>query len=246
MRTLKALLCLSALAGGIAVTQAQNVYSLNIVGYANVPNPAQYSFMTTPFKVTTAVSNGANEIIINSGDKEGDQILIWNGASWNTFVMNSAQPTGFEDANGNGVPAPILDSGLGFLYNNQQGVSNNITFVGDVRTGTNNITLRASPIQAVGSPIPFAGGVSSALQMNNATGVFDASEIQTLVRNEPAGTVSGFFVSVFNSGQASGTGFENRNGVSLDQPQIKVGQGFFFNNQSGAPITWTQVLNTNP
>jgi len=37
MRTLKALLCLSALAGGLAVSQAQNVYSLNVVGYVNVP-----------------------------------------------------------------------------------------------------------------------------------------------------------------------------------------------------------------
>jgi len=101
--------------------------------------------------------------------------------------------------------------------------------------------LRASPIQAVGSPIPFAGGVSTALKMDNTAGAFDGSEIQTLVRNEPAGSVSGFAVTVFNSGQA--TGFENRNGVSLPEPQIKVGQGFFFNNQSGAPIIWTQILN---
>jgi hypothetical protein len=220
---------------------AQNVYSLNIVGYANVANPVQYSFMTTPFKVTTAVSNGANEIIINSGDKEGDQLLIWNGASWNTYVFNSTQPTGFENINGAAVGAPILDSGLGFLYNNQQGASNNITFVGEVRTGTNNITLRSSPIQAVGSPIPFAGGISTSLQMTNTAGAFDGSEIQTLVRNEPAGSVSGFAVSVFSSGQA--TGFENRNGTAIAEPQIKVGQGFFFNNQSGGSLTWKQILN---
>jgi hypothetical protein len=117
MRTLKALLCLSALAGGLATSVAQNVYSLNIVGYANVANPVQYSFMTTPFKVTTAVSNGANEIIINSGDKEGDQLLIWNGASWNTYVFNSTQPTGFENINGAAVGT---HSGLRSWFSLQQ------------------------------------------------------------------------------------------------------------------------------
>jgi hypothetical protein len=92
--------------------------------------------------------------------------------------------------------------------------------------------------------IPFAGGISSALQMVNTGGTFDGSEVQTLVRNEPSGTVSGFFVSVFNSGQLP-TGFESRGGAQLPEPQIAAGQGFFFNNQSGGPLTWTQILNNN-
>src|SRR5438270_9330702 len=62
MRT-KTLLCMAALAAGVATSMAQNVYSLNIVGYANVPNPVGYTFKTAPFQVTTAVTNGANEIL---------------------------------------------------------------------------------------------------------------------------------------------------------------------------------------
>jgi hypothetical protein len=241
MRTIKALLCLSALAGGIATSVAQsNVYSLNIVGYVNSANPIQYSFQSSPLKVTTAVTNGGNEVISNAGEKDGDQILLWTGASWASYVLSSGQPYGYEDPGGNPIGAPILDSGLGFLYNNQQGVASVITYVGEVRTGTNTLTLRSSPIQAVGSMIPFAGGISSALQMTN-DGSFDGSEVQTLIRNEPSGTVKGFAVSVFSSGQA--TGFEDRGGAMISEPTINAGQGFFFNNQSGAALTWKQILN---
>ncbi len=77
MRTLKALLCLSALAAGIATTVAQsNVYSLNIVGYVNVPVPSGYSLLANPLKA--GVTNGANEIMTPiDGDNHPDLEWCW-------------------------------------------------------------------------------------------------------------------------------------------------------------------------
>jgi hypothetical protein len=235
-------MCLSALAAGVATSVAQsNVYSLNIVGYVNVPTPIQYSFQTSPLKVTTAVTNGANEIIPNAGERDGDQILVWNGVSWNTYVLSSGQPYGYENTAGNPIPAPILTSGLGYLYNNQQGTAGTITYVGEVRTGTNTLSIPSSPIQAVGSMIPFAGTPITNLQFDNSAGQLDGAEIQKVIRNEPGGSVGGYDVSVFSSGQT--TGFETRAGAEKPAPTINAGEGFFFNNGLGTPVIWTQILN---
>src|SRR5437870_431669 len=118
MRT-KVLLSMAALAAGVATSMAQsNVYSLNIVGYANVPNPVQYTFQSAPFRVTTAVSNGANEVLPqNTGQYDGDQVIIWNGSSFDAAGRSSGQPWGFEDINGNPIGAPIFTLGLGYYYN---------------------------------------------------------------------------------------------------------------------------------
>jgi hypothetical protein len=234
---------MAALAAGVASSMAQsNVYSLNIVGYANVPNPVQYSFMSTPFLVTTAVTNGANEILpANTGQYDGDQVLLWTGVSYRTYGLDSTSPTGFSDSGGTPIGAPILTSGLGFLYNNQSGASNNLTFVGQVRTGTNALPLRASPIQLVGSMLPLSGGVASSLGLTNTAAVLDGCEIQKIVRTA-SGAVKGYSITVYDSSQT--TGFSDRNGTpNLPEPQMGVGEGFFFNNQTGAGQTWTQILN---
>src|SRR5437879_3681344 len=111
MRT-KVLLGIAALAAGVATSMAQNVYSLNIVGYANVVNAPNYNFQTAPFQVTTAVTNGANEILpANTGQYDGNTLLIWTGTGWRNNNLDSSSPTGFSDANGAPSPAPILSSG---------------------------------------------------------------------------------------------------------------------------------------
>jgi hypothetical protein len=238
MRT-KTLLCMAALAAGVATSMAQsNVYSLNIVGYANVPIRAGYNFHTAPFRVTTAVTNGANEILpANTGQYDGDAILRWTGTGWLAANLDSASPTGFSDQGGNPIPAPILNSGMGYLYYNGQGVSNNITYVGEVRTGTNIVNIPASPeYSAIGSPAPLAGGVSTVLQLTNPGGAIDGDAVLVAV-----GAISGYAASAFDS--ASGTGFSDQGGNPIPEPQIAVGQGFFFDNLNATPVTWKQVLN---
>lgn len=242
MRT-KVLLSMAALAAGALTAMAQsNVYSLNIVGYANVPNPSGYSFQTAPFRVPTAVTNGANEILpANTGQYDGDQLIIWTGHGWASFYLDSTQPTGFSDSGGTGVPAPILSSGQGYAYYNASGVSNNLTYVGEVRTGTNTITIPASPeISTLGSPIPLSGGVSTALQLSNPGGALDGDAVELMVVNAQ-GFVRGFSPAYFDSTQT--TGFADSGGSPVPEPQIAVGQGFAFDNALAAPVTWTQILN---
>jgi hypothetical protein len=242
MRT-KLLLGAAALAVSAAASMAQsNVYSLNIVGYANVPNPSGYTFQTAPFRVTTAVSNGANEILpANTGQYDGDTLLIWSGHSWANYGLDSTSPTGFSDASANPIPAPILSPGLGYLYQNNSGISNNLTYVGEVRTGTNVVSLPYPPeFRAVGSPAPLAGGIISSLQFSNNAGALDGDSIQIMVRT-PTGLVKGFAINGFDS--TSPTGFSDASANPIPEPQIPVGGGFFFDNANAVSTSWTQILN---
>jgi hypothetical protein len=215
---------------------AQNVYSLNIVGYANVTNHLGYNFDTAPFRVTTAVTNGANEILpANTGQYDGDAVLVWTGTGWAANGLDSSSPTGFSDSGGNPSPAPILSSGQGFLY--QDTIANgNLTFVGEVRTGTNNIALTTATYQAKGSPVPFAGDLITSLQWNNSTGAYDGDEVLILVNYG-----QGFAAYGFDS--SSGTGFSDSGGNPIPGPQINVGQGFFYHNNGTGAHTWTQIFN---
>jgi len=182
MRT-KTLLCAAALAAGVATSMAQsNVYSLNIVGYANVPNPGGYTFQTAPF--SNGATNGANEILpANTGQYDGDALLLWQGTGYATYPLDSTSPTGFSDPNTAApIPAPILTGGLGYLYQNGVGVSNTLTYVGTVRTGTNVVHIPTQPFNALGSPIPFAGDVQTNLNLVNTAGRFDGDDLQILVR----------------------------------------------------------------
>jgi len=242
MRT-KTLLCMAALAAGVATSMAQNVYSLNIVGYANVPNPIGYTFQTAPFQVTTAVTNGANEILpANTGQYDGDQLFMWTGHGWAPFYLDSSQPSGFSDSGGAPLPAPIIASGVGFLYVNNQSGSNNLTYVGQVRTGTNVVSIPSTGTReysALGSPTPFAGGVRTALQFANPGGSLDGNAILQLVTQ--AGQPRGFNPSYFDSSQPSG--FSDSGGAQVPEPQIPVGGGFLFDNQVGPAVNWTQIFN---
>ena len=99
------LIAAAALAASIISSQAQ-VYSQNIVGYANVPTPgASVSYLlSVPFLI--GGSNGINEVFGTSlqGAADFTQILIWNptGPLANTFTVyntDSTTPSGWDDVN---------------------------------------------------------------------------------------------------------------------------------------------------
>jgi hypothetical protein len=263
MRTRTTLLCAAALAAGVASSWAQsNVYSLNIVGYANVPTPNGVSFQSNPFEVTP--SDYATNVIPNpntaqggsySGPWDASSLQIWNGAGFNIVYFDSETSdttTGFADINNNPLPCPNLTSGLGYVFNNQSGASNNVTYVGTVRTGTNAITYPLSPrAYAIGSPLPLAGGIISALGMSNPntaqggsySGPLDGASVE-IVKTTPGGLYAGFKVFYFDSETSdSTTGFSDVNNNQLPEPQVGIGGAYFFLSEGPAAYTWTQVLN---
>src|SRR4051812_38715441 len=93
MRT-KTLVCAAALAAGVATSMAQsNVYSLNIVGYANVPVVAGNSIYANPFDLDG--TNSADKVLnhaalADAGGNPGlDSFYVntWNGHGFNSVYF---------------------------------------------------------------------------------------------------------------------------------------------------------------
>ena len=134
MRTKALLLTAAVFAAGLVGASAQ-VYSANVVGYVNVPIKAGFNLIANPLNTT---NNTLDNLFPNAGF--GDQIFKYNGSTFDisTYI-------GFWS------PGNTLNPGEGVFYNNG-GVSNSVTFVGEVLTGnlTNNIpsgfSIRSSQV----------------------------------------------------------------------------------------------------
>jgi hypothetical protein len=225
---------MAALAAGVATSMAQNVYSLNIVGYYNVPITTPFTAMTCSLTAGSPV-NRADQIIPYS---DGDSIQAWNGFKFVEYDMDSGSGTGWTDpASASDVPLtalPVLTPGVGFFYGRNTLITN-VTVVGTVPTGTNVFSV-GTGFKMVGSMLPYAGLVSTTNASNFINcPVPDGSSVQIW-------NGSKFVETDRDSG--SGTGWTDPASASdTTEPTLKVGQGFFSGNTSGSPFNWTQILN---
>jgi hypothetical protein len=175
----------------------------------------------------------------------------WTGVGYNVsaFSDNTAvTTTGFANALGDTQkPVPILGGGKGWLFN-KSGASNNIVFVGTVRTGTNNVDLApfgAGKFAALGSPLPYAGPITS-LGFTNVGGSMNDCQFLRLKTTTPTGgSPAGYDVTVWSDNTAvSTTGFVNNLGdTQKPEPQVAIGQGFLYLRAGASPSIWTQILN---
>jgi hypothetical protein len=224
MRT-KALLCAAIVAAGAITAVAQNnVYSLNVVGYVNVPVPSGYSLLANP--LSAGVTNGANEIMTPI---DGEAILKWNGSTFN-YVSFDTGFNGWIDINFNPSVPPSLPPGKGFFFLNP-GAATTVTFVGQVVPSpgvTNQLTL-PSGYSLVGSPLPVSAPV---------------------ITNAPVSlpVIDGMAILTWNGSAYSyrsyDTGFNGWIDLNFNPatpPAYTTGQAFFFLNP-GAPVTWNQSL----
>ena len=255
----------ATLAVGVISSQA-GVYSQNIVGYVN--NPTQKSFSVQINPLDASGGNSLTNVIQNTGQWDGSSASIWNGVNYTQYYFDSnpadypaGQFTGVTDVSGNPLTPPTMLPGQAFFFNNQSGASNVITYVGSVHVdaaaagsqvvgGTTNVIGHAHVLNFVGSILPVGGGVSSVLQLTNAFngtgGPLDGCSINTPNFNS-AGSVVGYTQYYFDANPADYpagqfTGFTDVSGNPLPEPVIPVGGGFFFNNQTGANVVWTQSL----
>ena len=241
------LIAAAALAAGIMTSQAQ-VYSQNIVGYANVPtvNASGSYLLSVPFKV--GVSNGLNEVFGTSlqGAADFTQILIWSVAnsSFTTYNSDSGSPSGWDDANLVPITSlPTLPAGQGFfLIPSIPNITN--TFAGAVAINvgtTNSLTLpNASANYLVGAVVPYAGSVTN----GNFTGLgvnmsFGAGQDFTQLLIWSVGSSS---FTTYNTDSGSPSGWDDSNLVPIaNPPSITVGQGFFLI-PSAPSLVWKQSL----
>jgi hypothetical protein len=179
MRTKTLLIAAAALAAAVTSSQAQTVYSQNVVGYVNtVLNPG-FTLINNPLNGTT---NGAEQVLPGLTGQE--ELFIWTGHGYNIYTFQGAgvgTGIGFQSdwTDGGAVPPatptiagdqtdtsddlywapqPVLNPGEGFFVQNPNSIETN-TFTGTVVT-TNSQTLSPG-FSLVASAIPVAGNVET-------------------------------------------------------------------------------------
>jgi hypothetical protein len=165
MRT-KTLLCAAALAAGVVTTMAQsNVYSLNVVGYVNVPTKGGGNFNL----IANPLNNGNNNIsnLFAGFAQDGDSVFRWNP----TIQDLDGVIYTYSSFSSSWSPAPFsLRPGEGVFYLNS-GVDKTNTFVGEVIQGsyTNPVPFGAVAVlgggnfNIYGSSIPLGGSFTNAI-----------------------------------------------------------------------------------
>jgi hypothetical protein len=249
MRTKTLLMSAAALlAAGIVSSQAQPVYSQNVVGYASVATPSSgvNYLISVPFAI--GVSNGANEIWPGTSLPDFSYILTWNPntVSYTTYYADSSSPSGWDDSNFTPLSgAPVLPIGQGFFLSPSSPVTNVFAGTIAVNVGTSNqMVLPSSGVNyLVGCVVPYAGAVTNGNPVTGAGGpnlsaAAGLPDFSYMLIWDPA-TVS---YTTYYSDSGSASGWDDSNFTPLaTPPSLTVGQGFFLSPSAG-PFTWTVGL----
>jgi len=224
MRTKTLLVAAAALAATIISSQAQTVFSANVVGYVN-QSPAANVFTL----VANPLDNGAGNVLSNTfvGIPGGSTIQVWNPGSA-SFELYKFQANHWKDLAANtNADNFILAPGTGVFITPSATWTN--TYVGSVVAAVNaSVTNTVQPgLQLVSSLVPYAGLVSNTAAFN-----LTVAGGTTLQQWDPIGQQFVLFKFQANHWVNLGT--------SLPQtPSIAVGEGFFLNPPT-VPNVWTQ------
>ena len=216
MKNKTLLIAAAALAAGVISSEAQ-VYSANVVGYANVviPGAGAYSLISNPFD-----DGNGNQLtnLVNSLPNKSS-VTTWNGAGYDTSITKISGVW-----NGNTVLAP----GTGFFVKNGTATSPNITntFVGTVvaPSGGSVTNVLAAGYGLVGSQIPYGGDLTTDTNLN----------IGNVLPNKST------FTTWNTAGQTFDSSVTKIGGVWNGSVSVNVGQGVFINAKTGT--NWVEVL----
>jgi len=150
MRT-KSLLGLAALAVGLTSASAQ-VYSLNVVGYVNVPLAAnKMSFVSVPLAPSGGNYNITNTIALSNA-QDGATIFAWAGTGWSstapTWIGGFGWDTGM-----------VINSGVAFFLSSK--ANSTLTFVGEVPQGTISYNIPTA-VSTLANKVPVAAAFPGA------------------------------------------------------------------------------------
>jgi len=212
----------ATLAVGAITSQAQ-VYSQNVVGYANVIAPAgQYVLVANPL-------DSGNNVISNvlQNVPGGSTVNFWNGTGFSLFTYSAAQHHWKQGTTI--VDNTLLPPGVGFFLNASSAFTN--TFAGTIvattggGTATNSLTTSLTP---VGSPVPYSDVVTNASTFNLL--VSGGTTLQQW-------NIPGQHFTLFTYSAAQHTW---KVGTSATNPIIGVAEGFFIT--PSAATNWVQTL----
>ena len=225
MRT-KALLLTAALGiASVATSMAQAVYSVNVVGYINLPMAPGFTLATSQLKASP--NNSLNNVLPSVATES--QVLKFSNNNYSTDIFDGSA---WLDNNTGDPSTTTVSPGEGFFFFNPNPTAATVTLVGEVTTG-NGLTV------TLGSGFTLAGSiVPQSIALDPANGFNDVLEMQYLTFNS---ATQNYNTTLINDG----TGWlNNETGDPVPDPTPAVGQGFFIFNP-GAAVQWTRNFNPN-
>jgi hypothetical protein len=202
------------------MAQSTNVYSLNAVGYINVTIETGWNIVSCP--LIASPDNTLNTLLPNTtGEFKGWSVDFFTGGQGYTQIETGAK-TSWAAGGTN-----TIDPGQAVFINNP-GSAVTVTFVGTVPQGSVTNTL-APGYNLVGSIIPASGD----LVTNTITDInSSAVKGDTVYVNDPVNGFSspgGIYIAAKNGAWAGG-----------DPIVPNVGEGFFYQNNSGSAENWVE------
>jgi len=242
MRTKTVLLStlLGALSG-VSSVMAQNVYSLNAVGYINVTLQPGFNIITDP--LIASPDNTVATVLNNSAGTLNGSFVYFYNSSTGTYSSDQAAtgrhstPVGWVSAGTN-----VLAPGTGAWFENNTGAAVTVTFVGTVPSGPMTNSL-AVGFNLVGSVVPVSGDIvtnSISALTNYALG--DAIYVFDPIAQgyDEFSTATGRRIAAGSYVNAAGVGW-----VTPGDPTVpNVGQGFWYDNNNTA-LSWVEYYSVS-
>jgi hypothetical protein len=225
MRTKTLLLTAALSVAGIATSMAQ-VYSVNAVGYVNVPVLPGFNLIANQLNRTGG--NTLNSLF--SGATTESQVFKYlaNGS----YTADIFDGTGWLDAETGDPSVRTLNPGEGAFFYLAGSTPQTITLVGEVPQGNVGISLTPG-FSLVSSKVPQSVPIDT-------IGVPDVVEALFLTYNA---TTQSYNISLINDGT---DWLQSETGV-VTPATPKVAEGFFFYNPSqSTPIAWVRTFSVNP
>jgi len=217
MRTKTLLVTAALAAAGVATSMAQsNVYSLNVVGYVNIPVTTGFNLIQNPLNV--AATGNSLETTIGTNVLDGTTVYLFSGGHYSTVSTFIAQGANIWD-----TPANLNPGDGFFLYSPG---AQTLTFTGEVLQG-NLTNSYPSGFSILGSKVPQAGGLVSGLSFapkdQDTVYTFNGSYVINTYYGAPTVPAGSEFWD-------QGT-----------EPTLSVGQSFFL--LTSASGKWTRTFN---
>jgi hypothetical protein len=166
MRT-KVLICAAALAAASAFTSmAQNVYSLNVVGYINIPLVEGFQLIANQLDYDGTGTNNTSSNVLGTGLPTGSQVYTWSGTAYNIDTLSTVKGSTNVVWSKNYTLNPGQGAWLSIPTGGLKSSSSNLTTVGQVDQGSlvNHNLAAAGGFSLLGSIVPLSGGLTTVLQ----------------------------------------------------------------------------------
>lgn len=157
MRTKTLLIAAVVGAVSMATALAQEVTSVNAVGYVNKELAPGFNLISNP------LSNGDNALAdVIPSPPDGSEVFLFQNGQWVSSSFISALGGWTETLN--------LPVGVGFFFNHAGSEAVTVTFVGEVLQGDNTNKTVPEGLSIQGSLVPQEGELTTDLQFPGADG----------------------------------------------------------------------------